>query len=138
MTGDDIAAICEEVFPGHRAERQSVEDVDMFYAALAGHINTHGSLRPPRPTEKIARAAIRYRGEVWSTAPPGRHHTIIQCHSRMCGRPGILGIEDRGVTGFLTTQGRFVEREEAGVIAIEAGQTERLKWGAHLYSEDLW
>jgi len=38
--------------------------------------------------------------------------------------------------GFLTSQNRFVDREEAGEIAFFAGQTKKLK--KILYSEDLY
>lgn len=38
--------------------------------------------------------------------------------------------------GFLTNTNRFVGREEAGVIAYNAGQTEKLK--ETLFSEDLY
>jgi hypothetical protein len=40
--------------------------------------------------------------------------------------------------GFVTSDGRFVGRKQAGCIAILAGQIERLKWPPLLYSEDLW
>lgn len=40
------------------------------------------------------------------------------------------------VQGFLTSQNRFVDREEAGVIAFSKGQTKDLK--KILYSEDLY
>ena len=38
--------------------------------------------------------------------------------------------------GFLTNKNRFVDREEAGQIAFNAGQTDELK--RTLYSEDLY
>jgi len=37
--------------------------------------------------------------------------------------------------GFITNIDRFVDREEAGKIAFEAGQTKELK--TYLYSEDI-
>lgn len=38
--------------------------------------------------------------------------------------------------GFLTSKNRFVDRKEAGKIAFEAGQTDKLI--DYLYSEDVW
>lgn len=42
----------------------------------------------------------------------------------------------RGVQGFLTSDGNFVNRKEAGKIAYEAGQIKKLT--ELLYSEDLY
>lgn len=39
--------------------------------------------------------------------------------------------------GFMTSLGRFVDREEAAKIAIECGQIKELNWGNSLYSEDI-
>lgn len=39
--------------------------------------------------------------------------------------------------GFLTSLGRFVDRKEAAIIAIECGQIKELNWGSSLYSEDI-
>lgn len=39
--------------------------------------------------------------------------------------------------GFMTSAGRYVERDEACKIAHEAGQIDDLR-GGHLFSEDLW
>jgi len=40
--------------------------------------------------------------------------------------------------GFLTSEGRFVDRIEAAGIALAAGQIAQLRWGEELFSEDLW
>jgi hypothetical protein len=41
--------------------------------------------------------------------------------------------------GFLTTHGRFVDRQEAGRIAVAAGQgSPRPLCNGNLFSEDLW
>ena len=39
--------------------------------------------------------------------------------------------------GFMTSLGRFVNREEAAKIALECGQIEKLNYGNSLYSEDI-
>ena len=41
--------------------------------------------------------------------------------------------------GFLTSKGRFVSREEAATIALDAGQTDDLNYNSNkLFSEDLY
>ena len=88
--------------------------------------------------EKIARAAIKYRGEVWHAVRPGRHHTIMRAHFSMYGKTNSLSFEEHGVQGFVTTTGRFVDRKEAVVIAVRSGQIDAPQWPPDLYSEDLW
>jgi hypothetical protein len=86
--------------------------------------------------ERIVAAAICYDGIVYSVPPPGRHHTI----AHHMGRNG-LACEQQREQGFLTSLGRYVNREEACRIAQTAGQLEgRKKTGSShaLYSEDLW
>jgi hypothetical protein len=89
--------------------------------------------------ERIAAAACIYRGQVFTLPPPARHHTIIRhvadLHPEDTDCPLIHAGADQG---FVTSAGRYVEREEAGLIALTAGQTAALKWGPPLYSEDLW
>lgn len=68
-----------------------------------------------------------------------RHHNIISTLNAMMGVPiSQLGSYEQG---FLTTEGMFVNREEAYKIAKEAGQIllhqeDEGKW--ELYSEDLY
>lgn len=47
--------------------------------------------------------------------------------------------EQNGKTyqGFMTSLGRFVDRKEAAIIAIQCGQIEKLEYGTELYSEDI-
>lgn len=88
--------------------------------------------------ERIERAAIRIDGEVWDVPRPGRHNNIIRLYCKET--KAVDGIppryEQKSVQGFVTSEGRFVDRIEAARIAYEAGQTkEPLK---HLFSEDVW
>lgn len=83
-------------------------------------------------------AAIRTTdGVVFSVDKPGRHHDVIKV-MREKGYEGPVG----GIRqGFLVSGGRFVTREEALSIAIEAGQVEISKCVAPktgLFSEDVW
>ena len=77
--------------------------------------------------EHIACAAIRYEGLVCSVPCPGRHGDVI---SRM----RALGLPRESVNvvnqGFLTSTGRFVDRQEAAKIA---GMSKD-----QLFTEDMW
>lgn len=89
--------------------------------------------RPKR--EKLVRAALLYKGKIWSVPAPGRHHNVIQL---MAGAG--LGPEAQRDQGFLTDIGRFVDRREGLCIAEAANQIIRRTGNADdkLYSEDLW
>jgi hypothetical protein len=61
----------------------------------------------------------------------------------LCWNPGTkeydpLPREERDIQGFVTDEGRFVDRLEGAAIALAAGQIAALKWPPDLYSEDLW
>jgi hypothetical protein len=68
-----------------------------------------------------------------------RHSNCITIFSIMVGFPyddNAMVIKKTERQGFLTSENRFVEREEAAQIAIEAGQIKQHK--IVLYSEDLY
>lgn len=67
-----------------------------------------------------------------SAPPPARHHNLFIAYDR-------LGAPDE--SGFLTSTGRFVGREEALQIAVAAGQPlidHPSRSSKLLFSEDLW
>ena len=79
--------------------------------------------------------AIKHHdGRVFSLPRPFRHSHVIQVMARVCG----IKIPITGEQGFITANGRFLEREEAGKYAIRHEQIEKLSWAPELYSEDLW
>jgi len=79
--------------------------------------------------EKIVSAACKRGEKVWTGE---RHNKIIeQMFNEGLGMP-----VRQSEQGFLTSEGRFVDRYDAAVLAFEAGQTEILK--SCLSSEDLW
>lgn len=64
-----------------------------------------------------------------------RHHNIIQTVALLTGKPASGKIQ-----GFLTNTDRFLDRNEALLVALEAGQVlnpEAVR-GNQLYSEDLY
>lgn len=88
--------------------------------------------------ERIIRAAVRWRGGVWSLPKPKRHGDIGMLMFEMFGHntPGMDGEQ-----GFMTSQGRFVDRKIGRRIAVASGQYGDGEGPPHpeqLFSEDLW
>jgi len=78
--------------------------------------------------ETIVDAAIKTTGG--DIFVDRRHHLILKRH-----HPHTKG----GIQGFLTSEGRFVTREEATQIAISSGQIKEKKYNkSRLFSEELW
>ncbi len=86
-------------------------------------------------TEKIVAAAVHAYGATWSLPRPARHHNVL----RAIDEAGLDAIAPGpSAQGFLTSEGRFVDRQTAVQLAIKAGQIEKPKWPPDLFSEDLW
>ena len=81
--------------------------------------------------EFIVSAAIRAGNLTCSIQAPARHHDIIRAMAQAGVRAPVGGQQ-----GFITSHGRFVDRNEAAAVASVAGQTQRLL--ANLHSEDVW
>lgn len=84
--------------------------------------------------EHIQWAAIQFDDKVYV----GRNHS--ECIAVIFKQTGKRQADarERPVQGFVTNTGRFVEREEAGRIAITVGQIDDLKHHrTQLFSEDL-
>jgi hypothetical protein len=80
----------------------------------------------------IAAAHLGENGRIHSLPPPARHGATL----RLLPRP-----EQRSAnSGFITNTGRFLEREEAHVVAAAAGQILYRCGGdeRRLFSENLW
>ncbi len=85
--------------------------------------------------EKIVAAALRKNGLTISALPPARHHTLLHALFDVIPGEGPVICDQ----GFITSAGRYVDREEGLAIAIAAKQTDKGKFNAHqLFSEDLW
>lgn len=81
----------------------------------------------------IVAAAIVYEGRLYTLPQPARHAHVI----------GIIWHEIKkqvaGETqGFVTDEGKFLDRIEAGKHALACGQLKELEHPPDLYSEDLW
>lgn len=86
--------------------------------------------------ERIVAAAMHWNGITFSLPPPARHHSVAIAMSN-AGLPRAS--HDLSTQGFLTSRGRWVDREEGAKIARAAGQI-KVKTGPEymLFSEDLW
>ncbi len=86
--------------------------------------------------ETIVAAAVSRNGIIYSSPPPARHHTLMHLLDVNHGTGHDPFRPDE--QGFLTSEGRFVGRRAAAGIAISAEQILETKFGAELFSEDLW
>lgn len=89
--------------------------------------------------ERIVKAALRKNGIIATPAiERGRHHDIFAAFHRA----GVDEFVDAD-QGFTTDAGRFVNREEAALIALRAeqllpGREKVVAVSRQLYSEDVW
>lgn len=88
--------------------------------------------------QTITTAALKFEkdehtGVVWLPRP-NRHADIIHFCVYTLGIPKPI----TATQGFMTSEGDFVEREEAGKIAVASGQIKKLNHPPLLYTEDLW
>lgn len=83
----------------------------------------------------IGVAIIGYDGNVYSLPKPNRHHHVIHMMVKQYNHP----IPINGEQGFITNEGKFVNRIEAKVIAVNNNQlTSRAGNEEELFSEDVW
>lgn len=87
----------------------------------------------------ITHVAIIYKDKTHSLPAPNRHHNIIHNLSKE------YGIDSGGeaIQGFLDSEGNFLNREQAFILASKNGQLKRRTGpkyyqGNELFSEDLW
>lgn len=78
----------------------------------------------------IIAAAVEIDGVVRALPAPARHHNVIWKYPRPEHK--------HGDQGFIDDRHGFVSRVAAGVIALQEGQIDKLKWPPELFSEDLW
>ena len=82
--------------------------------------------------ENIVLAAIVFEDEIYV----GRRHCEIINY--IVQRTGTKRVSGSCPQGFVTSEGRFVDREEAAKIALESGQIEKLKCSSYqLFSEEI-
>jgi hypothetical protein len=79
---------------------------------------------------RIKEAAIMHDGKIWTGR---RHSDVIRKIVEELGRQAA---PVRGIQGFVTECGKFLDRREAAKVAFEAGQVKELF--PILMSEDLY
>lgn len=82
--------------------------------------------------QQITHVALKDNNKVYSLPAPNRHHDVIAM---------IGGTHGQEVQGFLDTNGTFLNRKQAFVVAQMTGQLNRPTTGyqgPELFSEDLW
>lgn len=86
--------------------------------------------------ETIVAAACQYEGLTFSLPQPARHGQILHSmEGAFCDGDAIKSC----CQGFLTSEGRFVNRVQARQIAHMAGQEPKATGNSRdLFSEDLW
>ena len=86
------------------------------------------------PKEWIVAAAVRYGDIICMVEKPGRHHNVLHRTYELS-----KGQMMHGEQGFVTSDGRFVDREEGCIIAKLANQiVEKHGPPCCLFSEDMW
>lgn len=90
--------------------------------------------QPPKADEAIVAVAVMLDGEVWQLPRPARHHHVLMALDHVLPGRAIEAHEQ----GFMTNTGRYVTRQEAAMIATQAGQVATLHAPPQLFSEDLW
>ena len=86
------------------------------------------------PERVIVAAAVKLDGVVWQLPAPARHHHVLWALDQVL--PGrAIEAHDQG---FVTADGRYVDRTEGAKLALDGGQIGELRWPPSLYSEDLW
>lgn len=85
---------------------------------------------------KVEAAAIKdHKGKLWTLPKPSRHPDIMRCMSEK----GLSMFVRESDKGFLLTNGEFVSRRTAKVIAGFQGQLLKPSCNVpELYTEDMW
>jgi hypothetical protein len=87
---------------------------------------------------KITHVAVRWHEKVYSLPEPNRHHHVLRLISETEKASYIPHGEKE--EGFLDAEGRFLNRAQAVVSAIQNDQVKdvsKIRLGM-LFSEDLW
>ncbi len=76
----------------------------------------------------LTKSGILFRGKKWDGSPRfyfQHNHLVEEIMDRMKKEPDFFGGEEAvtsGIRGYLDNSGKFLTREEASIVAKEAGQ----------------
>ena len=89
---------------------------------------------------QITHVAIKQCGIIYSLPAPHRHHDVIRLISTTTNERMIT--RGPAIQGFLTSEGEFLDRKQAYLLACMTNQIKRDRdsgyQGNSLFSEDLW
>lgn len=114
-------------------EKKAVEVPDPLFKALT---SLHKQVREEiiaLTGPQITHVAIKYNNELYSLPAPNRHPDVIR---------KMKGVYGPHQCGFLTEEGKYLNRKDAMKLAKTNGQVKKGSpyWDSEteLYSEDLW
>jgi hypothetical protein len=88
------------------------------------------------PGLSVVAVAIEWNGLVFSAPKPARHDDLLRLMAE-CGADKVTA--RASVPGFMTSDGHFLGRRQAKIVARNAGQLlERASGLDELFSEDVW
>lgn len=109
--------------------------VSLIEQMLEEHLYLVGEVKF-KDTDPIRCVACIYPdGQMYSYRAPARHHDVMRL---VLARSESTNEPDGILTGFLTKEGKYVDRKEAAILALESGQVTKLDAPPWLFSEDLW
>ena len=88
--------------------------------------------------EYILCAAIHFDDSIYHVHHEQHGTGVVICGYRHHMIYALKWDKRKGVQGFLTSKGRFVDRTEAMTIAKEAGQVDVNNMSCRLFSEDIY
>lgn len=92
--------------------------------------------RSPITRSPITHVAIRFQGKVFSLPRPNRHHDVIR---HIVETLGVNCVDTQGDDqGFLDAEGRYLNRQQALVSALQNDQIKGEVLCGMLFSENLW
>ena len=83
---------------------------------------------------RIFQAAIKFEDVIYTLKKPNRHEDIIKHMADDLGMKTPI----TGEQGFLDSNGNFINREDALVLARSTGQLLKEYHPKYLFSEDVW
>lgn len=119
---------------GYKPEQIEAMDMEQARGAVA-KVLTDFHAKQIADKESIANAAIMYEGKIYQGASHG--NAVVAAEDALGKKIDIDRTPQSDLTGFITTKGRYVSRDEAAEIAKASGQVP-YPMGGKLVSEDLW
>lgn len=125
--------------PAEIPRRLDATDPKYYFSAEEPDLYWHAEDPMMMRRERIAGVAHRHpNGFIYWATPPLRHHHLFNDHLAPLGLAGLVNTTPSR-QGFITSHGRFVNREDGWTVAELASQIVRVTGPkGELFSEDLW